>query len=151
MTNETRSPKEIERDIERERAGLTNTLSDLQDRFSIESLARQVSDQVREHGGDIGRSVSDAVKRNPLALALTGAGLAWLMLSDRSGGHDHAAPDPLAPVDADLFGDGGHVGVSGRAVGGHHGQRLELAGFGQRGGLGQRDRRDMRPTCHHVQ
>ena len=93
MTNETRSPKEIERDIERERAGLTNTLSDLQDRFSIESLARQVSDQVREHGGDIGRSVSDAVKRNPLALALTGAGLAWLMLSDRSGGHDHAARD----------------------------------------------------------
>ena len=77
MTNETRSPKEIERDIERERAGLTNTLSDLQDRFSIESLARQVSDQVREHGGDIGRSVSDAVKRNPLALALTGAGLAF--------------------------------------------------------------------------
>ena len=52
MTNETRSPKEIERDIERERAGLTNTLSDLQDRFSIESLARQVSDQVREHGGE---------------------------------------------------------------------------------------------------
>ncbi|MCL3883904.1 DUF3618 domain-containing protein [Marivita sp. GX14005] len=84
MTNETRSPEEIEREIERERAGLTDTLDDLQDRFSVEYMARQVTDQFREHGGDIGRSVSEAVKRNPLALALTGVGLAWLMTSDRS-------------------------------------------------------------------
>ncbi len=88
MTNDTRSPEEIERDIERERAGLTDTLDDLQDRFSIEHVARQFSDQFREHGGDIGRSVSEAVKRNPVALALTGVGLAWLMMGDRSGGRD---------------------------------------------------------------
>ncbi len=86
MTNNTRSPEEIEREIERERAGLTSTLDDLQDKFSVETIARQFSDQFREHGGDIGRSVSDAVKRNPVALALTGAGLAWLMLGDKSGG-----------------------------------------------------------------
>lgn len=86
MTSESRSPGEIEREIERERAGLTNTLDDLQDRFSLESISRQVTDQFREHGGDIGRSVSDAVKRNPVALALTGAGLAWLMLGDRTSG-----------------------------------------------------------------
>lgn len=88
MTTDTRSPKEIERDIERERAGLTNTLDDLQDRFSIEHVARQFSDQFRAHGGDIGRSVSEAVKRNPVALALTGVGLAWLMMGDKSGGRD---------------------------------------------------------------
>lgn len=85
MTNDTRSPEEIEREIERERAGLTDTLDDLQDRFSVEHVARQVSDQFREHGGDIGRSVSEAVKRNPVALALTGVGLAWLMMGDRFG------------------------------------------------------------------
>jgi len=88
MTTDTRSPKEIERDIERERAGLTDTLDDLQDRFSIEHVARQFSDQFRAHGGDIGRSVSEAVKRNPVALALTGVGLAWLMMGDKSGGRD---------------------------------------------------------------
>ena len=88
MTNDTRSPEEIEREIERERAGLTDTLDDLQDKFSVETIARQFLDQFREHGGDIGRSVSDAVKRNPLALALTGAGLAWLMMGDRKGGRD---------------------------------------------------------------
>ncbi|MGJ8545959.1 MAG: DUF3618 domain-containing protein [Sulfitobacter sp.] len=96
MTNETRSPAEIEREIERERAGLTSTLDDLQDRFSVESIARQFSDQFREHGGDIGRSVSEAVKRNPVALAVTGAGLAWLMLGDKT--RDlRPAPRPEAP------------------------------------------------------
>ena len=79
MTNDSRNPEEIEREIERERAGLANTLDDLQDRFSVEGIARQFSDQFREHGGDWGRSISDAAKRNPVALALTGAGLAWMM------------------------------------------------------------------------
>lgn len=88
MTSDSRTPEQIEREIERERAGLTDTLDDLQNKFSVETIARQVSDQFREHGGDIGRSVSDAVKRNPVALALTGVGLAWLMLGDKSGGSD---------------------------------------------------------------
>ena len=90
MTSDTRSPEEIEREIERERAGLSSTLDDLQNRFSVETIARQFTDQFREHGGDIGRSVSDAVKRNPVALALTGVGLAWLMMGDKSGGQNHS-------------------------------------------------------------
>lgn len=47
MTNETRSPEEIERQIERERAGLTDTLEDLQDRFSVEGVARKATDHLR--------------------------------------------------------------------------------------------------------
>lgn len=84
MTNESRSPAEIERDIERERAGLTETLDELQDRFSFEGMTRQITDQFREHGGEFGRSLSDSVKRNPAALALTGIGLAWLIFGNRS-------------------------------------------------------------------
>lgn len=86
---DTRTPEEIERDIARERNELASTLNSLQEKFSVETLVRQVSDQLREHGGDIGRSVSQAVKRNPLALALTGIGLAWLMMGDQNGGRDH--------------------------------------------------------------
>ncbi|MEB8386738.1 DUF3618 domain-containing protein [Rhodobacteraceae bacterium KMM 6894] len=93
MTTDTRSPEEIERAIERERAGLTSTLDQLQDKFSVETVARQVSDQFREHGGEFGRSVTDAVKRNPLALAVTGIGFAWLMMSDRSPGRDRYERD----------------------------------------------------------
>ena len=84
MTSDTRSPEEIEREIERERAELSGTLETLQDRFSVEGVARQVSDQFREHGGDLGRSVTRAVKDNPVALVVTGIGLAWLMFGNNS-------------------------------------------------------------------
>ncbi|TYB87010.1 DUF3618 domain-containing protein [Oceaniovalibus sp. ACAM 378] len=80
---DNRSPEEIEREIERERAGLSSTLEDLQDRFSIDGVVRQISDQFREHGGDIGASVSRSVRENPMALALTGVGLAWMIFGNR--------------------------------------------------------------------
>ena len=86
MTNEERSPKEIEREIEREREGLTKTLDELQDKFSIDTVVRQVSDQFRENGGDIARSVSRSVKDNPVALALTGVGLAWMIFGSGARG-----------------------------------------------------------------
>lgn len=89
MTTQTRSPEEIERDIERDRAGLTQNLESLQDRFSLDTVVRQVGDQLRLHGGDMGKSVADAAKDNPIALALTGIGLAWLMFgSGRRPGSD---------------------------------------------------------------
>ena len=68
MTSETRTPKEIEREIETQRSALTSNLEDLQDKFSIDTLVRQIGDQFREHGGDMGRSISDQVKANPIPL-----------------------------------------------------------------------------------
>ncbi|WP_164512269.1 DUF3618 domain-containing protein [Oceaniglobus ichthyenteri] len=82
MTSETRTPAEIEREIETQRSDLTSNLEDLQDKFSIDTLVRQVSDQFREHGGDIGKSITDQVKANPIPLALTGIGLAWMMFGN---------------------------------------------------------------------
>ncbi|MFL4468600.1 DUF3618 domain-containing protein [Tateyamaria armeniaca] len=82
MTNETRSPKEIEREIEEQRSDLTSNLEGLQDKFSIDTIVRQIGDQFREHGGDMGRSISNQVKANPVPLALTGIGLAWLMFGN---------------------------------------------------------------------
>ena len=93
MTNENRSPKEIERDIEDQRSDLTSNLENLQDKFSIDTIVRQIGDQFREHGGDIGRSVSDQVKANPIPLALTGIGLAWMMFGNASR-HDTPARVP---------------------------------------------------------
>lgn len=80
---DARTPDEIERDIVRERAELSGTLDSLQDRFSVDGIVREVSDQLRLHGGDIGRTVSTAVKDNPMAVALTGVGLAWMIFGPR--------------------------------------------------------------------
>ncbi|WCR10320.1 DUF3618 domain-containing protein [Paracoccus stylophorae] len=82
MTNETRSPEEIEREIEQQRSELTSTLDDLQDRFSIDGLVRQIGEQFREHGGDMSRSITNQIKANPIPLALTGIGLAWMMFGN---------------------------------------------------------------------
>lgn len=102
-----RSAREIEKEIERERADLTNTLDDLQERFSLDTIVRQVGDQFREHGGDIGRSISRSVKDNPMALALTGVGVAWMIFGqprnqsdnfDRDRGYDRFSGDRYREV-----------------------------------------------------
>lgn len=82
MTSENRTPEEIEREIESQRSDLTSNLEGLQNKFSIDTIVRQIGDQFREHGGDLGRSVSNQVKANPIPLALTGIGLAWMMFGN---------------------------------------------------------------------
>lgn len=88
MTSETQSPAEIEREIETERAELKRSMEDIQDRFSIDGIVRQVGDQLREHGGDFSRSVAQSARDNPLALAVTGVGLAWLIFGSGRSDHD---------------------------------------------------------------
>ncbi|MFW8594449.1 DUF3618 domain-containing protein [Cribrihabitans neustonicus] len=79
MTSDNRSPQEIEREIERDRAQLSSNLEHLQDRFSVDGVVRQVTDQLREHGGELGQAITRTVKENPAAVALTGIGLAWMI------------------------------------------------------------------------
>ncbi len=87
MPNDRRTPEEIERDIEHERAELRGTLEDIQDRFSLEGVSRQVGEQLREHGGDLSKSIARSVRDNPMALALTGIGLAWMIFGEPRGRH----------------------------------------------------------------
>lgn len=93
MTNDDRSTAEIERDIERERAELQDTLQEIRDRYSVEAIAKQVGRQIQDHGGDIGRSVMEQVKANPIPLAITGIGLVWLMAGGTrlNNGNGHSA------------------------------------------------------------
>ncbi|KAF0675467.1 DUF3618 domain-containing protein [Profundibacterium mesophilum] len=116
MATDNRSAAEIEREIETERAELKETLSDIQESFSADAIMRQVTDQFREHGGEISRSVARSVRDNPIALGLTGIGLAWMIFGDGPGrarsrwdddrfpeGSRHAAMgrgDPRDPVPA---------------------------------------------------
>lgn len=79
MPNDHRTPREIERDIEAERARLASTVDELHDRFSPETIIREIGRGFSEHGGDLGRSIQRSVKQNPVALTLTGIGLAWMI------------------------------------------------------------------------
>ncbi|SEL36962.1 Protein of unknown function [Roseovarius nanhaiticus] len=107
MTNDSRTPEEIEREIERERDGLKDSIEGLQDRFSLDGVFQQLGDQFREHGGEFGRSVARSARENPVALAVTGAGLAWLMFGgnrssdrrdDRDRDRDYRTRDARPPA-----------------------------------------------------
>lgn len=80
MTNDTRTPDEIERDIVDERAQMSSTFNELQKKFSVDTIVNDIGDMVRDQGGELGRMVSQTVGRNPAAVAVVGVGLAWLFL-----------------------------------------------------------------------
>jgi hypothetical protein len=88
MTDQTRSPEEIEREIATERSELQRTIDDLQERLSLDGIMRTVTDSVSDNASDIGRTLSTTVQRNPVPIALVGAGLAWLAVSNARGDHD---------------------------------------------------------------
>ncbi|WP_108503044.1 DUF3618 domain-containing protein [Paracoccus indicus] len=89
MTEQTSA--EIQREIETERNEMSQTLSELTNRLSPDHLFRQVGDHFRENGGEISRSVGESIKQNPLALALTGVGLSWLIFGQKGSASKTAA------------------------------------------------------------
>lgn len=80
MTNDTRTSDDIERDIEGERAQMSETINDLQRKFSVDAIVSDLGAMVRGQGGNLGRAVSDTLGRNPAAVVLVGVGLAWLVI-----------------------------------------------------------------------
>ena len=81
MTYEPRTPEEIEREIEEERGQLSRTMSSLQDKMSMDGVVRDVVDTVTTQGGELANTLGRFARSNPAALALTGAGIAWMIAS----------------------------------------------------------------------
>ena len=100
-------PETLEREADAQRARLSNTLNAVEQRFSPNQLVQQTVDYFGQHGGDIAESVGRSVKANPLALMLTGVGIAWLMSSQsraansRDGGYGYR--DSTRPWDSDYL------------------------------------------------
>ena len=94
-------PRDIEKDLERKREALGSALDALNDRFSTDSLAREALGMIKTNAADYTQSIDRAVRANPMALALTGIGLAWLIF----GGRRVEAPTP--PVALDRWEDEG--------------------------------------------
>ena len=78
------TPEEIEREIEAERAALVRSIGDLQREFAPEVLVDKAQAFLRRQGGPVTERAIRQARENPLALAVAGAGLAWMM----------AAPSP---------------------------------------------------------
>jgi len=76
----TRTTREIERDVERTRSDIEDTVEALRDKMSIGQIVDEAAHYFRASGGNEALSNFAAQARaNPMPLALVGIGLAWLM------------------------------------------------------------------------
>ncbi len=101
---------EIERtrtEIERTRADMSETVDAIQERLSPENLKEQAKDRVKEatvgRAQEAGSGIMETIRANPLPAALTGIGLAWLLVSARrsSSGQTSYYQDRAYPYDYD--------------------------------------------------
>lgn len=108
-TTTDRSASELEREGEEIRASLDRTLDEIQHRLSPAELMDRSMEFVRENGMDLLREAGETVRRNPVPVLLTAAGLVWLttsIASSRSNG-----------------------GSSGRSYGGRSGEEHDLSDY----------------------
>lgn len=81
--NFTRSetPSDLERDAERVRAQIADTAEHLKDKMSPGQLMDEVVSYIKDGDASVFLSnIKTQVRDNPLALAMVGGGLAWLMM-----------------------------------------------------------------------
>ncbi|MEM7640902.1 MAG: DUF3618 domain-containing protein [Pseudomonadota bacterium] len=90
-----RTPADIEREIEAERAGLARSLDQLQAQFSPDAVMAAATGYLRDNGGDLAATIGRQIKANPMAAALTGIGLAWLMFGSTR------RDEPAVPIQRD--------------------------------------------------
>lgn len=86
------APSELERDAERIRAELADTAEHLKEKMSPGQLMDEVVDYFKD--GDTNQLITNLkhqVRDNPLALALVGSGLAWLMMGSGPGSRANGA------------------------------------------------------------
>ncbi|MFO7550403.1 MAG: DUF3618 domain-containing protein [Haliea sp.] len=78
---DSKSPEQLEREVDQARSRLGRTASELSDRLSPGELIDQALGMAREHGGEFGRNLGAQVKSNPLPMILTSIGISWMMMS----------------------------------------------------------------------
>ena len=79
------SPEAVERQLERDRAEIDETLDAIGRRLSPGQLLDNTMGYFRAGGSELGSSLARSVKANPFPVILTGVGLAWLMSTSSSG------------------------------------------------------------------
>jgi len=76
--------EQLEREAEQNRVRLTETLDELRARVTPGQVLDQLIDYFGDGaGGEVVRNFGQQVRRNPLSVAVVGAGLAWLMIGNR--------------------------------------------------------------------
>jgi ElaB/YqjD/DUF883 family membrane-anchored ribosome-binding protein len=76
-----RDPADLEREASQIRADMDRTLDALERKFAPSQLIDRSLGYLREHGGELTQNVGEVVKRNPIPILMTVAGITWLVAS----------------------------------------------------------------------
>jgi uncharacterized protein DUF3618 len=106
--------EQLERTADRLRADLDRTLDALERRLAPSQLLDRSLTYLRDHGGEMAHAVGDSVRRNPVPILLTVAGLGWLIVSavrrrepiDLTVGNEYSADDDDPSSLAESLDDG---------------------------------------------
>jgi ElaB/YqjD/DUF883 family membrane-anchored ribosome-binding protein len=101
----------LEHETEATRMRVSELLDELRERVSPGELVDQLVDVAGAGAaGDFARNLGSQVRNNPLACALIGAGLAWLIIGDRRGGGGSASSGDLSDATARARAAAHHMG-----------------------------------------
>jgi hypothetical protein len=90
-----RRPEKILADIDRTREEMHRTLTAIEQRLSPQQLLNQGLEYVRHSGAtEFAQNLGGAARQNPLPVALTGIGIAWLMALGRQPVQKQGDPEP---------------------------------------------------------
>ncbi len=87
----TNDQDEIEAGLERNRTGLATALDELAHRASVDYLAHEALGLLKVTTADATQSLERAIRANPMAFALVGVGVAWMIFGGRSPGGANGA------------------------------------------------------------
>lgn len=88
----TMSADQIAAGLERDRADLSKSIEGLRGRLSTDNLIGDAMGYARSNVAPYLRALDGAVRANPVAAAMAGAGLAWLILGRKNGRSEGEAP-----------------------------------------------------------
>jgi len=77
-------PRQIEAQLDQDREALMTSIDALWNRFSLDRLWSDGASLIKSNAGPYTQALGAAVRANPMAVALTAVGLAWLILGRRS-------------------------------------------------------------------
>ena len=101
-----KSSREIERDLEQERAELRDTIDEVFNRMTLESAWDRAGVYMRENHEEFGQTLGRVIKEKPLAVGLVAIGMAWIMFgSPATAGRRPSQKQSFRRADGDAKGD----------------------------------------------
>lgn len=98
-----KSPEQLEREIDEERAHIRHTLDVLEGKLSPGEIFDKVLDYTRRNGGEFSRNLVDAVTHNPVPVLMTAVGISWML-------YQQNRSQPSYQTGGNGWGRGGEIG-----------------------------------------